>query len=158
MNKLPVGQIIRQAYAFTFGEIGTVIGLPWIPTLINTVAAYFMLRGYALTLESLETGIPPRAAQALLPLPLAILSLFLVGMIGVALSRQVLGLRKGPAVAHGEFGGETLRVFAGCIGVYLMTMLFILAFMVAVGAIAAVAGEADGHEAGDLDGLAGLVG
>ena len=158
MNKLPVGQIIRQAYAFTFGEIGTVIGLTWIPTLINTVAAYFMLRGYALTLESLETGIPPSDAQAFLPLPLAILSLFLVGMIGVALSRQVLGLRKGPAFAHVEFGGETLREFAGFIGVYLMTMLFILAFMVAVGAIAAVAGAAAGPAAGAIAGLAGLIG
>src|SRR6185437_697887 len=43
MNKIPVGQTIRFAYAFTFGEIGTVIGLTWIPTLINAVATFFVL-------------------------------------------------------------------------------------------------------------------
>jgi hypothetical protein len=158
MNKLPVGQIIRQAYAFTFGEIGTVIGLTWIPTLINTVATYFMLRSYALVLESFETGAPPTDGQALLPFPLAILSLFLVGMTGVALSRQVLGLRKGPAIAHVEFGAETLRVFAGFIGVYLLTMLFVMTLMVAVGALAAIAGSIASPVAAALAAVGALAG
>jgi len=141
MSKIPVGQIIRRAYAFTFGEIGTVIGLTWIPVLISTVVSYFMLRGYALSLESLDSGTPPTDAQALLPLPLAILNLFLVGVIGVALTRQVLGLRKGPAFAHISVGSEEMRAFAGFIGVYLLTMLFILVFMVAIGALAGIAGS-----------------
>jgi len=158
MNKLPVGQIIREAYVFTFGEIGTVIGLTWIPTLINTVASYFMFRSYALTLESLQTGTPPADGQALLPLPLAILCLFLVGMVGVALVRQVLGIRKGPAFAHFALGAEEFRAFAGFIGVYLMTMLFVLLFMMIVGAIATLAGSAVGPAAGAIAGLAGVIG
>ncbi|MEJ0044147.1 MAG: hypothetical protein WDM81_18895 [Rhizomicrobium sp.] len=40
MNKIPVGETIRFAYAFTFGEIGTVIGLVWIPLVINAVGAF----------------------------------------------------------------------------------------------------------------------
>lgn len=160
MNKIPVGQIIRHAYAFTFGEIGTVIGLTWVPILISTVVSYFMLRAYAMSLESFASGTPPTDGQALLPLPLAILSLFLIGMIGVALTRQVLGLRKGPAIAHIALGGEELRAFAGFIGVYLVTMLFVLVFMIVVGTLAAVvtgnAGAAPA--AGAIAAAAGLMG
>lgn len=158
MNKLPVGQIIREAYVFTFGEIGTVLGLTWIPTLINTVASYFIFRSYALTLESLQTGAPPTDGQALLPFPLMILCLFLVGMIGVALTRQVLGIRKGPALAHVALGGEEFRAFAGFIGVYLMTFLFILLFMMVVSAVAMFAGAAAGPAAGAIAALAGVIG
>jgi hypothetical protein len=159
MNKLPVGQIIRQAYAFTFGEIGTVIGLTWIPILVSTVVSYFMLRGYAVSLEALESGTPPTDGQSLLPFPLAILNLFLIGMIGVALTRQVLGLRKGPAVAHIAIGSEELRAFAGFIGVYLLTMLFVLAFMIVVGTLAAIAGSSGAAPAaGAIAGATGVIG
>jgi hypothetical protein len=160
MNKIPVGQTIRQAYAFTFGEIGTVIGLTWIPTLISTVAIYFLLRTYATWIESLESGTPPADVQALLPLPLIVLILFLTGMIGVALTRQVLGLRQGPAIAHVALGREELRVFAGFVGVYLLATLFTFVFLLAVSGVAALAASnpAMGPLAGAITGLAGLIG
>ncbi|MBL6939909.1 MAG: hypothetical protein ISS15_19390 [Alphaproteobacteria bacterium] len=159
MNKLPVGQVIREAYVFTFTEIGTVIGLTWIPTVINTVASYFMFRAYVVTLEGLGTGATtPADSQAILPLPLAILCLFMVGMVGVALTRQVLGIRKGPAFAHFALGGEEFRAFAGFVGVYLMTLLFVLLLMVVVGSVAVMMGGAAGSAAGGIAGLAGIVG
>ena len=46
MQKLPVGRIVRLAYAFTFGEIGTIIGLVWIPALITAVGGFFAMGGY----------------------------------------------------------------------------------------------------------------
>ena len=158
MNKLPVGQIIREAYVFTFGEIGTVIGLIWIPTLINTIASYFFIRSYTTIFDSLDTGTPPSDAYALLPLPLAILSSFLVSMIGVALVRQALGLRKGAAFAHVAIGGEELRTFAGFIGAGLLTFLFLLLFMLVVGAVTAVAGSTLGAAGGAVGALATVLG
>ncbi|MEJ1968883.1 MAG: hypothetical protein WDN03_09690 [Rhizomicrobium sp.] len=140
MNKIPVGQTIRFAYAFTFGEIGTVLGLTWIPTLASTIVGYFAARSYLAMADSLQSGTPPPDAQALLPLPLAVLSLFLAAMIGVALVRQVLGLRKGPAIAHFALGMEELRVFAGFVGVYLALILFLFALAAVVAGFAALGG------------------
>jgi hypothetical protein len=158
MNKLPVGQIIREAYVFTFGEIGTVIGLTWIPTLINTVASYFIVRSVALTMESMATGAATMDGQALLPFPLLILCLFLVAMVGVAITQQVLGVRKGPAFAHLALGAQEFRAFAGFIGVQLMTLLFIMLFMLVMGAIVAATGAAAGPAPGAIAGAGGLLG
>ena len=86
MNKIPVGQTIRFAYAFTLGEIGTIIGLIWVPTLINAVATFFVLRKYYDTLiNSFESGMPPTGAGLGWPLLLAFLAMLLMAMIGVAI-------------------------------------------------------------------------
>jgi len=64
MNKIPVGETIRFAYAFTFGEIGTIIGLIWIPTLINAVATFFALRAYYATLATVSRAVCRRWVRA----------------------------------------------------------------------------------------------
>jgi hypothetical protein len=155
MNKIPVGPAIRFAYAFTFGEIGTVIGLIWIPTLINAVASFFVLRAYYLTLaDSFESGLPPEGAQVMLPFLLALLSMFLLAMIGVAITQQALGLRKGPAFAHFSLGSAELRVFGGLFGLYLLLVLFMFIFaIVVIGA--AVGGAAAVGSAGNAAPLVG---
>ncbi|HEY4941209.1 MAG TPA: hypothetical protein VII56_07250 [Rhizomicrobium sp.] len=132
MNKLPVGQTIQYAYAFTFGQIGTVIGLIWIPTLINAVASFFVLGGYYQALaDSFESGVPPAGAQVLYPLLLAVLTMILLAMIGVAITQQALGLRKGPAFAHFSLGTTELRVFGGFFGLYMLLVLFVFIFAIA---------------------------
>ena len=40
MNKINVWNAIRFAYAFTFGDIGTIIGLIWLPTLLIAVLQF----------------------------------------------------------------------------------------------------------------------
>jgi hypothetical protein len=138
MNKIPVGQTVRFAYAFTFGEIGTVIGLIWIPTLINAVASFFALRAYYHTLaDSLESGLPPSGAGAGLPFLLAFLAMLLVAMIGVSLTQQALGMRHGPAFAHIALGSAELRAFGGFFGLYLLLILFIAIVAIVVGIAAA---------------------
>jgi len=141
MNKIPVGQTIRFAYAFTFGEIGTVIGLIWIPTLINAVASFFAAGGYYSALaDSFESGMPPVGSAIGLSLVLAFVSMLLVAMIAVAITQQAFGLRQGPAFAHIALGSAELRVFGGFFGLYLLMVLFVLAVALVVGIIAAGGG------------------
>jgi len=165
MNKIPVGQTIRFAYAFTFGEIGTIIGLIWIPTLINAVASFFVLRAYYDTLiNSFENGMPPSGAGLGWPLLLAFLAMLLLAMIGVAITQQAMGLRQGPAFARVSLGSAEWRAFGGFFGLYMLLVLFIAIFAVAVSAASvatANAAQSSPAFAGPLAtviGLAVLVG
>src|SRR5256885_4893359 len=40
MTKLPVGSTIRHAYSFTFGELGTIIGLCWLPLVLIAILQF----------------------------------------------------------------------------------------------------------------------
>lgn len=143
MSKIPVGQTIRFAYTFTFGEIGTIIGLIWIPTLINAVATFFALRAYYATLaDSFESGMPPAGAGLGLPVLVAFLAMLMVAMIGVSITQQALGLRQGPAFAHISLGSMEWRAFGGFFGLYLLFVLFIVIFALMVGATAAASATA----------------
>jgi hypothetical protein len=135
MNKIPVGQTIRFAYAFTFGEIGTIIGLIWIPTLINAVATFFVLRSYYGTLiDSFENSMPPNGSGLGWPLLLAFLTILLLAMVAVAVTQQAMGLRHGPAFARVSFGSAEWRTFGGFFGLYMLFVLFAAAFAILFGA------------------------
>jgi len=161
MNKIPVGQTIRFAYAFTFGEIGTIIGLIWIPTLINAVAGFFASGVYYRALaDSLDSGLPPAGMAATLPFFLAFVSMLLLAMIAVAITQQALGLRQGPAFAHVALGGAELRAFGGFFGLYLLLILFVFVLALIVGAIAIVGATTAKTNAGAapmVQAAAGLV-
>ncbi len=161
MNKIPVGQTIRFAYAFTFGEIGTIIGLIWIPTLINAVASFFVLRAYYDTLiNSFENGMPPSGAGLGWPLLLAFLAMLLLAMIGVAVTQQALGLRQGPAFARISLGSAEWRAFGGFFGLYLLLVLFIAVFAIVVSAASLAstnAAQSNPASAGLLAGVIGLA-
>ena len=140
MNKLPVGQTIRFAYAFTFAEIGTVIGLIWIPTLINVLTGFFATRAYyQAAADSMEGAVPMAGATVLLPFVTVLVSTLTLAMIGVSIVRQALGLRKGPAFAHFSFGAAELRVFGGLFMLYMLLVLVIVVFVIATAGAAASA-------------------
>lgn len=162
MNKIPVGQTIRFAYAFTFGEIGTLIGLVWIPLVINAVAE-FLVERYSGGMEPLDAGsLPPGFGYFAL---YSVLAVLLVAMIASAIARQAMGLRQGPALAHVSLGSAELHVFGGIAGLYLLFFIFAMGVALAVvlvGGFAATlapakaTGEAIGAAAGSLTALAGL--
>ena len=142
MNKIPVGQTIRFAYAFTFGEIGTVIGLIWIPTLAVAVISFFALRSYfPLFIDSLESGEPLTGPEAFLPLLLVIVAILVLSIVGVAISRYVLGQIQGPVFAHFAFGAAELRAFGGLVGLIFLINLFFIVLALVVGVLAAVVGS-----------------
>jgi hypothetical protein len=141
MNKIPVGQTIRFAYAFTFGEIGTVIGLVWIPTLLQAIASFFILGAYYPVLaDALDAGAAPTGPAALLPLLLVVVSMITMTMVGVAISQQVLGLRSGPVFAHLAFGSAEFKVFGGYFFLYGLVILSFFVLLMIAGAISAVGG------------------
>jgi hypothetical protein len=140
MNRLPVGQTIRFAYAFTFGEIGTILGLIWLPTVLNAVGSFVV---FGLTGGGAPDGGGMPAGPQLALLMLYFVMAFLLGsMMAVAVTSQALGLRKGPALVHFSLGSAEMRVFGGLFGLYLLLILFFLAFAIVIALAAVVAGAA----------------
>ncbi|MBS0472781.1 MAG: hypothetical protein JSR60_17050 [Proteobacteria bacterium] len=134
MNKLPVGQVIRQAYAFAFQEIGTVIGLIWVPTVIQAAVNFFVLRAYyPAVADALESGAAPAGSVTLLPFLLIVVTLIAFSMIAVALCQQVMGIRQGPAFAHLAFGAAELKVFGNFFLLYGLLTLFLFLLILATG-------------------------
>jgi hypothetical protein len=149
MNKIPVGQTIRFAYDFTFGQIGTVIGLIWIPTLAYAVANFFLLGvSYPALAEAFDTGVAPTGGQAFLPFIPLLLSTVLLALVGVPITQQALGLRKGTAFAHFAPGIDEVRVFGGLWSLYLL--MFMLAFFLMLLVVSIAAGGAAIAGAGPL--------
>ena len=62
MNKLPVGEATRFAYAFTIRELGTIIGLIWIPMVALAIISFLP---YALGDNMPSPDINPTAAGAI---------------------------------------------------------------------------------------------
>jgi hypothetical protein len=132
MNKLPVGQTVRSAYAFTFGEIGTIIGLIWIPTLINAIGSFFIFGAYGGVMQqSSASGLPMMGGPYVGLMFLYFLAAFLlIAMMAVAITKQVLGQRSGTPLAYFSLGSAEFRVFGGIFGLYLLFVLFIFAFAI----------------------------
>jgi hypothetical protein len=80
----------------------------------------------------------------------------LTAMMAVAVTSQALGLRKGPALAHFSLGSAEMRVFGGFFGLYLLLIVFVLAFAIVIGLAALAGGVAAKTNAGAA-GPAGLV-
>jgi hypothetical protein len=141
MTKIPVGQVVRQAYAFAFTEIGTVIGLIWIPAAVQAAANFFILRAYYPALaDAIDSGTVPGGAVALLPFLLIAISLLAFAMIGVAIARQVLGQHPGDVVAHIAFGAAELKVFGNFFLLYGLVTLFSFVLILVSGLAMALAG------------------
>ncbi len=136
-KKIPVLDTIRYAYAFTFGHLGTIIGLIWLPMVIFAVAGYFVMSYYyGVVPEAVSGGNPVALGQAgLVVMGWSLVSLMLSAIMYVAVTRQALGLRQGPAVVHFALGAPELRVFAGFIGLFALLLLFLLADAVVLAVI-----------------------
>src|ERR1700749_1645313 len=115
MNRIPVGETTRFAYRFTLGELGTIIGLIWVPTLATAILRFLP---YLLGDNAPPPDINPSAAGAiaLRGLLLALVGILLKACADVPVTRQALGLRTGPAWIHFAIGRTELRLW----GAYLL--------------------------------------
>ena len=138
MKKIPVLDSIRYAYAFTFGHLGTIIGLIWVPMVILAVAGYFIMSYYYNSVPAaVSAGDAIAAARSgMLLIGWSLASLLLSAVMYVAVTRQALGLREGPAVVHFALGLPELRVFSTVLGIFALALLFL---MVDVGLISGAA-------------------
>ena len=132
MKKIPVLDTIRFAYGFTFGHLGAIIGLIWLPMVIATVGGYFVLAEYYTALPAaLQAGNPAAIGQpVLIVMAWAFVSLLLYAMMYSAVTKQALGIRQGPALIYFSFGGTELRVFAAMLGLFAITIVFTVAYVV----------------------------
>ncbi|HEY5046883.1 MAG TPA: hypothetical protein VII49_02550 [Rhizomicrobium sp.] len=107
MNKIPVWSTIRFAYSFTFGDIGTIIGLIWLPTLLIAVLQFLP---YALGTQGGGADPAVVGVAAVANLGFFAAGLLLYAMNAVVVMRQALGLRKGGATLHFSVGPPEWRV------------------------------------------------
>ena len=126
MNKIPVLKTISYAYSFTFGQLGTVIGLIWIPLVILGIGTYFTWAHYLNSLLSAaQTGnLANAGGAALLLLGWTITGFLIQSVAFVGVTQQALGLRKGAAVARFSVGPPELRIFGGLLSLAALLLLF----------------------------------
>lgn len=142
MKQLPVGPAIRSAYAFAFGQLGTIIGLIWAP-MVGIAVLRFLPYGIGDM-----TAVPGRDAAAAGALVLrgfvfGMVSILLYASINVAVIRQALGLRKGGAVFHFALGRMEFRLFAAMLFLaVIMTVMMFTALAGAYGIAQALPGPA----------------
>lgn len=143
MKKIPVLDSIRYAYAFTFGHLGTIIGLIWVPMVILAVAGYFIMSYYYNSVPAaVSAGDAIAAARAgMLLIGWSLASLLLSAIMYVAVTRQALGLREGPAVVHFALGLPEFRVFGTLLGIFALALFFLMLDVGLIGGVAALAAK-----------------
>ncbi len=143
MSKIPVLQTIRYAYGFTFGHLGTIIGLVWIPMVLVTAMGFFVTNRYVETFSAaIAQDDAAMAGQAgLLVIGYSIIGLLLYSMMYVAVTRQALGLRNAAAVAHFELGSPVWRMFGALLAViFIVGIFYLVIFLTTFGGFAAIKG------------------
>jgi hypothetical protein len=97
MKKIPVGPTIAFAYRFLITEIGTIVGIAWLPAVLSSTVSYFA-RLYAAQNRALLDAGDPQAAGIYLLLSLAslLVLLFVSSMVAVAITRVVMGQERPP--------------------------------------------------------------
>jgi hypothetical protein len=146
MNKIPVARTISSAYGFTFGHVGTVIGLIWLPLVVYYVGRFFIVN-YA---QSIAASSDPSSGgrAALVLIGFWFLSVFFTAIIGVAVTRQAMNPKQGNIILNFGFGQAELNYFLALLAVFAVMVLVYIAVVI----LAAVAGGAAGTAAGAADG------
>lgn len=144
MNKLPVGETTRFAYQFTFGHLGTIIGLIWVPMVAIAILQFLP---YGLGDANLTVDQDPNAlgAAALRGIVFWLASVLLYACVNVAVIRQALGLRTGTAIVHFSLGRAEFRMWGASL--LFIAIIFALTFGLILAVIAAgFAGQAVGSK------------
>ena len=121
MSKIPVGKTIAFAYSFTFGNFLTVLGLSWVPLVLTAVLAFVTLPTYLAGMQAMVTNGDPSGLVTggglIVLLNIVAFASFI--MIYVAIARQALGLRSGPAYFYFSVDAAFWRLLLA----YLLTIV-----------------------------------
>jgi hypothetical protein len=124
MNKIPAGKTIAYAYSFTFGHLGTIIGLIWLPLIVLTVLNFLpQIAGGDMDVSGQSAMM--QGSQAIGRIAISALTLLLYSIIYVAVTKQALGLRQGPATVHFALGMPEYRVFGALILLFVLMLAFV---------------------------------
>jgi hypothetical protein len=132
--KIPVGKTIAYAYSFTFGQLGTIIGLCWLPLVLMAVLQFlpYAFGGNPMASENATAA----GRQGLENLVSSLLMLLLYSIMYVPVARQALGLRQGSALVHFALGPPEFRVF----GAMLLFFLLLMAMAMGIGILVLLLG------------------
>jgi hypothetical protein len=171
MNKIPVIQTIKESYRFTFGGLGTVIGLIWLPIILLTVGGYFITDQYISGMSgALQSGDLAQSGPLFLRLlSFGFVKIVLQAMIAVAIVHEILKPLKRPLFLRFGLGPSEFRVVGGYFGLIALMIVFIVILVIvsmiigfAIGAVLPAAGTAAGavmsKPAAGIAVLAGLIG
>ncbi|HEX3485189.1 MAG TPA: hypothetical protein VHT51_09020 [Micropepsaceae bacterium] len=115
MKKIPVAQTIAFAYRFLVTEIGTIVGIAWLPAVLSSAMSY-LARFYEIQNRALIDAGDAQARGVYLLLSLASLMvvLFASSMVAVAITRAALGRERPPGTVLLYFaaGPSERRMFA----------------------------------------------
>ncbi len=125
MAKIPVGRTIAYAYGFTFGNFLTVLGLSWVPLVLMAAAGILALPTYLAGVQAVLTngdvsGLVTGGGLMFL-FGIVVFAGFI--MIYVAIARQALGLRSGPAFFYFSLDAAFWRLLLA----YLLTIVIAIA-------------------------------
>jgi hypothetical protein len=125
MRHIPVGATIRAAYAFAFSNLGSIIGLIWVPMILITVAQFFTLyRYYNDFIDVMASGNAAQIGPSLLMvLGYCLAALLLYAMMLVAVVQLALGTRSHGAIVHFAFGPLEWRMFRA-LSAFALMLLF----------------------------------
>ena len=157
MNKLPVTQTVA---GFTFGGLGTVIGLIWLPIVILTVGGYFTMVPYFSGMAgALDSGdVSQQGSLVLRLLAFDIVAIVLLAVIAVAISREILNPVRRPSFLRFALGPAEFRAIGGLIALFFLMIIFVV-FLVIVSMVIGFAANALLPAAGSKGaaGIGGLV-
>ncbi|MBV8799420.1 MAG: hypothetical protein JO208_06400 [Alphaproteobacteria bacterium] len=135
MNKIDVGKTIADSYRFTLGQLGTIIGLCWLPLVLMAVLQFLPYAFGGNPMAAPENA-AAQGRHALGGLASSLVMLLLYAIMYVPVMRQALGLRKGTAMVHFALGPAEFRVF----GALLLFFVVMLVMAVGVGVLGLVLG------------------
>jgi hypothetical protein len=128
MTKIPVGKTVVSAYAFTFNNLGAIIGLIWIPMLAVTLIGFFAQSTYV---DGMLAYSASKNAADLGPGFMWMLLFIFVALLGNAIMlvpvlQQAMGTRQGQVLYHFALGPPEWRMF----GAYLALAAVVLALAI----------------------------
>jgi len=139
MKKIPVKQTITEAYGFAFAGVERVIGVIWLPILIVTVGGYFVSGPYLSAEAAALDGDISRLGPAMASLfAFEIVSLVMMSVVAVALTREILSPLNRPLFLRFSLGSAELRLTGAFVGLIVLMMVFLMVCVV----IAVAAGAA----------------
>jgi hypothetical protein len=133
MARVPVVATVRDAYTFTIGHLGGIIGLIWVPMLLLTVMGFFSLhRYYSDFIEAMSGGSTAALGPSMLMMiGYLIAALLMQAIMYVSVVQLALGQRTAPAIAHFAFGPAEWRMFRAFLAfVGLLLALIIPVFVI----------------------------
>jgi hypothetical protein len=125
MTKLSVREIVADSYKFTFGHLGKVIALIWLPIVVLTVGGYFVMAPYfsGMSAAYQEDDIAAQGPLLVRMFGFELVCLVLFTAAAVAITREILKPRGGPNFLRIRLGAEEFRTMGGLIGLFLVLLV-----------------------------------